>query len=426
MEAPWGRTVAPRKLYRSRMQTMTASAAVIGAGPTGLTAALALAKSGIAVMILAPPYNAAHAANDRRTTALIGPSVELLRNLGVWDLCKDHASILTGVRMVDDLGGIFRAPEIVFTATELGLASFGANIANPVLLAALNTAAERTANIERIVTSAVTAIKPGPGTVRLNLAEGGHAEAQLVVAADGRQSIAPVAAGIALHRWAYPQAAIAANFGHTRAHEDIVNELHRRSGPLTTVPLPGQRSSLVWAEEPLEAQRLMDLDDRAFAEALEARLQGLLGEVRKVGPRALYPLCGAHTERMAARRISLVGEAAHVVPPIGAQGLNLGLRDAAALAECAAAALALGQDFGGHHMLAAYQRARGADVALRTAAIDLLNRSLLQDFLPLGLVRGAAIHAIANSSTLRRLLMQSGMGMAGPLPHLMRPNALVS
>jgi 2-octaprenyl-6-methoxyphenol hydroxylase len=166
----------------------------------------------------------------------------------------------------------------------------------------------------------------------------------------------------------------------------------------------------------------MALDEPAFAGALEERLHGLLGEVRHVGPRALYPLAGATAERMAARRIALVGEAAHVVPPIGAQGLNLGLRDAAALAECAADALARGQDIGGAETLAAYSRARASDVALRTGAIDLLNRSLLYDFLPLGLVRGAAVHAIANSATLRGLLMRGGMATAAPLPRLMRPS----
>ena len=406
------------------MQTVSAQAAVVGAGPAGLAAALALAKSGIATVIVAPPYNDAHAAKDLRTTALIGPSVDLLRNLGAWELCETNAAALTAVRMADDLGGIFRTPEMIFNAAELGLASFGANIPNPALFAALNAAAERCPNLQRIATARVTKVEPGLGNVRLELAEGGHVMAELAVAADGRHSIAAAAAGIALRRWDYPQAAIAASFAHTRAHDGTVNELHRRPGPLTTVPLPGLRSSLVWAEAPEEAERLMRLDDRSFAAALEERLQGLLGEVHEVGPRALYPLAGATAECMGQRRIALVGEAAHVVPPIGAQGLNLGMRDAAALAECAANALVQRHDIGDPDTLAAYQQARGSDVAFRTAAIDLLNRSLLHDFVPLGLLRGAAVHAIANSATLRRLLMHGGMGAAGPLPRLMRPNAV--
>jgi 2-octaprenyl-6-methoxyphenol hydroxylase len=243
------------------------------------------------------------------------------------------------------------------------------------------------------------------------------------VAADGRNSIGAAAAGIAVQARRYPQMAIATLFGHGRAHEGVVNELHRRTGPLTTVPLPGLCSSLVWTEEPREAHRIANLPEDEFADLLEHRLQGVLGGLHGIGPRALYPLSCSAAERVAARRIALVGEAAHVIPPIGAQGLNLALRDAAALADCVADARSLGQDVGGGDALAAYNRARSGDVAARSMAIDLLNRSLLSDFLPLDLIRGAAAHALSSSGMLRRLLMHGGLGAAGPLPRLMRPNA---
>lgn len=401
--------------------------AVIGAGPAGLVAALALARLGIGVAVVAPPYDAARAASDLRTTALIGPSVALLRNLDVWGACADHAAPLAAVRIADDRNGLIHAPEVLFSAAELALESFGANIANPILLAALDAAARRAPRLTRLATAAVTKIDPGAASVRLQLAEGGSVTAALAVAADGRHSIAPAAAGIAVRTWDYPQAAIVTSFGHTRSHDGVVNELHRRAGPLTTVPLPGLRSSLVWAEEPREAQRLASLDDAAFAAVLEERLQGLLGGIGDVGPRALHPLSGLSAARMAARRIALVGEAAHVIAPIGAQGLNLGLRDAAALAECVAQARADGADTAGPGVLAAYERARGADVFARSVSIDLLNRSLLTDFLPFEMARGVAAHLLANFGPLRRLLMQGGMGLAGglagPLPSLMRPNA---
>lgn len=401
----------------------TAEVAVIGAGPAGLATALALGRLGMAVTIVAPPFDAARAAGDGRTTALIGPSVELLKNLDVWGPCAAEAAPLTAVRIADDRGAIVRAPEVVFQSRELGLESFGANVPNPVLLTALNAAAEANPHLTRIATSGVTGIAPDTARVRLTLAEGCSVTATLAVAADGRSSIAPAAAGIVVRSWHYPQAAIVTSFGHTRAHGGTVNELHRRAGPLTTVPLPGLCSSIVWAEEPREARRIASLADEEFAALLEERLQGVLGAIHSPGPRLLYPLSGSSTERMAARRIALVGEAAHVIPPIGAQGLNLGLKDAAALADCSAKARALGQDVGGAEALAAYQRARGADVAARSVAIDLLNRSVLADFLPLDLLRGAAVHALANSSALRRLLMQGGLGVAGELPRLMRPKA---
>jgi 2-octaprenyl-6-methoxyphenol hydroxylase len=405
------------------MAMNSTEAAVIGAGPAGLVAALALARSGIEVTLVAPPYEGARAAADRRTTALMGPSVELLKNLDVWGACGPEAAPIAAVRIADDREGVLRAPEVLFRASELGLESFGANVANPVLLAALHAAADRAARLTRVATAGVRHIEPGAAGVRLELAEGGAIAAALAVAADGRSSIAPAAAGIGVRAWDYRQVAIVTSFGHARSHAGIVNELHRHAGPLTTVPLPGRRSSLVWAEEPGEAQRIAGLDDGAFAAVLEERLQGLLGTVGDVEPRGLYPLKGQRAERMAAARIALVGEAAHVIPPIGAQGLNLGLRDAAALAECAAEALAAGEDIGGPAVLAAYERARSADVLARSVSIDLLNRSLLTDFLAVDALRGLAAHLLASFGPLRRLLMEGGMGATGDLPRLMRPNA---
>jgi 2-octaprenyl-6-methoxyphenol hydroxylase len=406
------------------MATTTTQAAVIGAGPAGLVAALALEAAGIEVAIVAPPYETKDFRADRRTTALVGPSIQLLKNIGVWRICEGDAAPIFAVRIGDDRGSVVRAPELSFAASELGLESFGANIANPALLAALDAAASRAAGVVRIATSAVTRIEPDTDGVWLRLAEGGSMRAALAVGADGRNSIARAAAGIVARTWTYPQAAIVTTFRHTRPHNGTVNELHRRSGPLTTVPLPGSASALVWVEEPQEARRLAGLDDGAFAAILEERLQGVLGRLDEVGPRALYPLSGLRAERLGAGRIALVGEAAHVVPPIGAQGLNLGLRDAAALAECVAEAREQGSDIGGPQMLAAYERARSSDVLARSVAIDLLNRSLLTDLLPLDMARGLAVHVLARLGPLRRLLMQGGMAGGGPLPRLMRPNAL--
>jgi 2-octaprenyl-6-methoxyphenol hydroxylase len=173
-------------------------------------------------------------------------------------------------------------------------------------------------------------------------------------------------------------------------------------------------------EAPHEARRLADLDPAAFAAELEERLQGVLGDIGELEPRAIYPLSGRRALSMGARRIALVGEAAHVVPPIGAQGLNLGLRDAAELADCVSAAALRGEDIGGEATLGAYDRARAVDVATRSLSIDLLNRSLLADILPVEALRALAVHALAGMPMLRRLLMQEGAGVAGPLPSLMR------
>jgi len=402
------------------MNGLTPQAVVIGAGPTGLTAALALCASGVEVAIAAPPYDRVAIEADRRTTALLPGSIELLKNLGVWAACERHAAPLEGVRLVDDRGGLLRAPEVLFKAQEVGRMSFGANIPNAALNAALH-AQVSAKHVRWASTSAVVAVEPTEDGVALSLAEGQRLKGALAVAADGRASTARAAAGIAVRVWSYGQTAVVTTFQHTRAHANITTELHRRAGPLTTVPLPGDASSLVWVEEPGVAARLSALEPALFLAELAGRLQGLLGSLRAAGPIAAYPLSGLSAARMAQNRVALVGESAHVIPPIGAQGLNLGLRDAAALAECVAQALAGGEDIGGRATLEAYDRARAADVISRTLSVEALNRSLLNDFLPVQALRGLSLHVLANVAPVRRLLMRGGLEAPGRLPHLMQP-----
>jgi 2-octaprenyl-6-methoxyphenol hydroxylase len=187
------------------------------------------------------------------------------------------------------------------------------------------------------------------------------------------------------------------------------------------VPLPGLASSLVWVETREEAQRLAGLGEEDFRTALETRLQGLLGSVGGIGARALYPLSGLEAEVFGRNRVALVGEAGHVVPPIGAQGLNLGLRDGAALADCIADALREGRDPGGAETLAAYTRARRPDVSSRVLAIDILNRSLISGLVPVHLARGLGLHALRAIGPLRRLVMREGLDYAHARPTLMQP-----
>jgi 2-octaprenyl-6-methoxyphenol hydroxylase len=402
------------------MSILTTQVAVAGGGPVGLATALALAGSGFYVL-LAAPIHGPTLETDQRTTALIGPSVQFLKNLGVWPFCAPQAAPISAVRIADDLGAVVRSPEVTFCASEIGLSEFGANIPNPALHAALSEAVKRCGRITRIA-SKVVAVSPGADAVRLELANGAEAMASLLAAADGRASAAPAAAGIQVRSWQYPQAAIATSFDHSQPHRDTVNELHRRAGPLTTVPLPGMRSSLVWAETLAEAYRIASLDDLAFGGLLEERLCGLLGSIRAISPRVVHPLSGLTATRMGASRIALVGETAHVVPPIGAQGLNLGLRDAAALADCASAARANSEDVGSQVVIGAYERARSIDVFARSASIDVLNRSLIAAFLPIEFARSVALHAVSGSQPLRRLLMEAGMGSSASLPELMRPS----
>ena len=395
-------------------------AAVIGAGPAGLTAALALASTGCRTVIAGPPFNPDPERPDTRTTALLHGSVQLLKNIGVWDLCCEHAAPLDVIRILDDTGRLFQAPEVTFDSSEIGGEPFGYNIPNTALVAALLAHAGTLKCLDFIDTGAATDIAPDADRVQVTLREGRTFSARLVAGADGRNSLCRKAAGLKISSWSYEQMALACNFEHSEPHGNASNEFHRPSGPFTTVPLPGRNSSLVWVEAPDEAKRILALSDAAIAREIEHRLQGCLGTISNVGPRAAFPLSGMKVDKFAANRIALVGEAAHVIPPIGAQGLNLGFRDAAALAECAGAALGKDGDPGSGETIRAYNRARRVDVASRTLAVDLLNRSLISGFLPVQAARGIGLHLLGGVGPLRRLFMREGLAPQRGLPKLMQ------
>lgn len=415
--------MANRPTKSQSAKPLKCDVAIVGAGPAGLTAAVALACNGAHAICAGPPFNPDPARPDTRTTALLRGSVQLLRNIGVWSYCADQAASLDAIRIIDDTGRLLRAPEVEFRADELGLEAFGFNVPNQSLVAALLRRGNELAKLQLIETSGADAIEPDADIAHVHLAEQTIIEARLVAGADGRRSLCRQAAGINTNSWGYDQSAIACNFEHAAPHGNVSNEFHRPAGPFTTVPLPGNASSLVWVERPAAVERLMGLADEAFREALESRLQGLLGRVSGVGPRAAFPLSGLTAQRFARSRIALIGEAAHVIPPIGAQGLNLGFRDAAHLAELVSRALDRNADPGGDNLLRAYDRARRSDVMGRTLAVDLLNRSLLSSFLPIQLARGFGLHLLNALSPLRRYVMRQGLDAELELPDLMRERA---
>lgn len=393
-------------------------AVVIGSGPAGMAAALALASTGCRTVCAGLSFAASAA--DTRTTALLQPSVRFLENLGVWRYCRDFAAPLDGVRLLDDTGQLFRAPETAFHYSEAGDSPFGFNIANTHLAGALASAMKDASALAMEETAGAEIGDIGREGIGVELSPGHSLRARLVAAADGRNSASRAAAGIGARTWSYHQGAIACGFTHSAAHDNFSNEFHRPGGPFTTVPLPGNASSLVWVERAGECARLMSLDEAAFASAMEQRLHGILGRVESIGPRAAFPLSGLAPSVFARNRVALVGEAAHVLPPIGAQGLNLGFRDAAALAEIAGNALAAGEDPGGDKAMRAYHRARRGDVLLRSAAVDMLNRSLLSSLAPVHAARGAGLRLLKTIGPLRRFVMRQGISAQNGLPGLMR------
>ncbi len=393
------------------------SVCVVGAGPAGLAAALCLSRVGLSVALVGPRPPR----SDNRTAALFTGSVQLLRNLGVWDGCCSAAAPLVSIRILDDMGALLRAPEVLFTAAEVGLEAFGYNVPNSALTDALHRqVAAAGDHITFIETAAAADLAIAPDKVEVRLADGATITARLVVGADGRNSLCRKAAGIAVRTWSYEQSALTCTFTHQRPHHGVSTEFHRPAGPLTVVPAPGRTSSLVWVERPAVARRLADMDEATFRGALETRLQGLLGPLGDIGPRGLFPLSGLTADQAGRNRVALVGEAAHVIPPIGAQGLNLGFRDAAVLADCVSDQLQPGGDPGAPAALATFSRARRLDIATRAWSIDLLNRSLISGYLPVQLLRGAGLFALKTINPLRRRAIREGLAPSFLAPRLMQ------
>jgi 2-octaprenyl-6-methoxyphenol hydroxylase len=393
--------------------------AVVGGGPAGLTAAIALAGAGVATALVA----SRPARVDNRTTALLAGSVSALETIGVWAGCRADAAALRVLRIVDDTGRLWRAPEVRFEAAEIGLEAFGWNIANLHLVAALQARAGEVPALVRIEDDADD-IAIGDDDVTVSLAGGGAVTARLVVGADGRRSICRAAAGIETERRSYPQAALTLSLAHARPHRDISTEFHTPQGPFTLVPLPDLRSSLVCVVTPEEAERLGNLDATGLDEEIERRSHSILGKVKVEPGHGVFALAIERASRFAARRIALIGEAGHVMPPIGAQGLNLGLRDAATIGELVVTARRAGEDIGGTALTDEFDRLRRADVTSRAVAVDLLNRSLLSDFLPVQGARGLGLYLLDQIGPLRRAMMREGVAPRLTEPRLMRGEAL--
>lgn len=376
---------------------------VVGAGPAGLAAALALRQAGFDAVCAGPAPNPERP--DRRTTALLQGSVRFLNRLGIWGSFGGEAAPLVALRLVDRTGRLFRAPDIAFEAAEIGEDAFGYNIPNTRIVAALTDAL----GTSFIATSGVTAIESASGAMRLSIADGRSFNTKLIVGADGRQSLCRQSADIESREWRYDQTATVCNFRHSRPHEGVCTEFHYADGPFTVVPLPGDWSSLIWVGRSAEAASIAAMNDAEFAQAIAGRLDGLLGDITETGPRNAFPLAGLAARRLTSERLALVGEAAHVLPPIGAQGLNLGFRDVADLVACVAHG---SQDPGVPDVLNAYETARRADVLTRMTAADMLNRTLVSGFLPLQFARGAGLMALSMFAPLRRAAMRQGMAAA--------------
>jgi 2-octaprenyl-6-methoxyphenol hydroxylase len=388
------------------MSTVDFDVIVAGSGPAGLVAACLAATRGFTTAVITGPLNDRP---DPRTVALMVPSLAVLEECGIWPaMLQEWAAPLRKLRLVDDTGALLSAPELVFSASELGLDAFGWNIP----LARLKPALEARAHDLGVSFHADSALGFSADAEKaiLSLSDGGTLAARIAMAADGRNSLLRRAVGIGTVSWAYDQTAIAVSFAHSQPHREVSSEYHKPAGPFTTVPLPGRRSSLVWMEKPARTAELMNFDDRTLAAEIQAMNHGELGLVSDIGPRQAFPMSGGRAETFAKDRVMLIGETAHVVPPIGAQGLNMSLRDAQDAVALISAARDASRDFGAERVLADYDRRRQLDVRPRQAVIDLMNRSLLSGYLPMEAGRAAGLTALASFGPLRRFAMSIGLG----------------
>lgn len=375
--------------------------AVVGGGLAGSIAALSVARGGRSVVLVA----AETAGNDRRTTALMDQSIRFMDGLGLWDRIAPFAAALSTMQILDGTHRLLRAPAVSFRSADMGLEAFGYNIPNAALIGVLDEALAQDSRITMLRDTATDVAINGDG-VTVTLAGGDTLAAGFVIGADGRRSKVRDSAGVTVRTWSYPQTAVVLNFAHTIPHHNVSTEFHTEAGPFTQVPLPGNRSSLVWVQKPEAAQQLLSLPVAEIGRRVEERMQSMLGAISVEDDVQAWPLSGMIASRFGKGRVALIGEAAHVFPPIGAQGLNLSLRDiislTALLTETPDSPVdaAAGDSF---------DRRRRADIMSRTASVDLLNRSLLSEFLPVQMLRAAGLHLLSGLSPLRNVVMREGI-----------------
>lgn len=384
---------------------------VAGAGPAGLAAACLLALDGRRTGLVAAGSDAA----DPRTVALMRPSIRLLEHLGLWPgELRERTQPLRRLRLVDDTGAAISGPTITFDPDEIGEEAFGWNFPLSMLIPQLKARAVQL-GVDMITEDAVRA-DPSSSQVAIVTTGGRVLTSQVVLAADGRNSVLRDAAGIKTNGWSYDQVAVATSFSHSGPHDGISTEYHKGAGPFTTVPLPGHASSLVWMERPQRAAEIMAMPDGQLAREIQLQTHGELGRIGDIGQRRAFPMRGLVARDFARHRILLIGESAHVVPPIGAQGLNMSLRDAAQAAEL----IALEDDPGHASILVQYDRLRRRDVQPRQQVIDIMNRSLLSGLVLLEGGRALGLSAIAAFGPLRRFVMAQGLAPVTTVPRVMR------
>ncbi|MEM1313186.1 MAG: FAD-dependent oxidoreductase [Pseudomonadota bacterium] len=395
---------------------------VVGGGAAGLSAACLFAAEGLRTLCVdaaAPVVDEAAPGADLRTAALLRPSVEALEGCGAWAHMARAAAPLWTMRLVDAGGAEPEARETAdFVSSEIQDQPFGWNLPNTTIRRALLARVAEMPFCDLRAPAALRGLVLREREALATLSDGASVRARLAVAADGRDSAARRLGGLEARRWSYAQKALVFAVTHEAPHEGVSTEIHRTGGPFTLVPLPdgadgAHRSSVVWMEEGPKAVALAEAareDAAGFEAALNARSCGVLGRLRLGSRVAVWPIVSQLAGRLDGPRLALMGEAAHVVPPIGAQGLNMSIADAAALARMAGEATRAGGDPGAPEVLARYHRARWPDMALRVTGVDALNRAAMATAQPVRDLRRLGLATLHRLRPARQAAMRLGMG----------------
>ena len=410
---------APKSKQSSILE---ADVLIVGGGLVGGTLAGALAGAGMEVVVVdrQAPSAALRAVFDGRYSAIALASRRVLSTIGLWADLAPAAAPIQEIRVSEGDSLFF----LHYDHRETGDEPFGFMVENRAFRQALARRLPERPGVTLLAPAGVASLERVAGGVTARLEDGRVLSAAVAVGADGRASSTREGAGIRVTNWSYKQSGIVCTVEHERPHGFIAHEHFLPAGPFAILPIPGNRSSIVWTEHADLAPALMALDDDGFLTELERRFGDFLGRLRVVGPRWAYPLSLQFAETATARRLALVGDAAHAMHPIAGQGLNMGLRDVAALAEALIDARRLGLDVGDAAVLERYQRWRRFDNTLMLAATDALNRLFSNDFAPLRLARDVGLAVVDRLGPLKRVFMRQAMGLTGELPRLMRGEPL--